>query len=88
LCEIVVCDVDESCCDISWDEGCAALASERCACAGGYGPCCVANTTPYCEDSLCTSVVCGSDPFCCGDGGGYWDADCAAHAEIACSVCD
>jgi len=44
------------------------------------GDCCFDNGTPGCEDPVCEESVCITDPFCCGDQGGFWDSLCASSA--------
>ncbi len=62
---------------------------------GGLGPTCGdAGTgscfednggTPFCNCAACCDLVCMTEPFCCGEDEGYWDAGCE---QTACAVCD
>ena len=45
------------------------------------GDCCVAGSTPYCNDATCCEAVCAADPFCCSVA---WDGICASEAAIIC----
>jgi hypothetical protein len=55
-------------------------------CGGpGSGDCCVASSTPYCEDSDCCSTVCAIDPYCCDTA---WDSICASEAQDMCAICN
>jgi hypothetical protein len=35
------------------------------------------NGSPGCDCPECEELVCGIDPFCCGENGGRWDGFCA-----------
>jgi hypothetical protein len=48
------------------------------------GSCCVAQTTPFCNDAECCNTVCSLDPFCCSTA---WDAICADAASSLCAIC-
>ena len=50
----------------------------------GTGDCCVANGTPFCEDSACCTQICAADAFCCDN---QWDQICANAAVAGCTNC-
>ncbi|MEM7228996.1 MAG: hypothetical protein AAF432_09295 [Planctomycetota bacterium] len=80
-----VCSLDSFCCNVEWDDICAADARDTpaCtiqrfpACATLAGLCTSANGTPGCSDFDCCTTVCEADPFCCDT---EWDAICVANA--------
>ncbi len=80
-----VCGADPYCCDVDWDAMCAEMTATdpNCDCAGPCGPgtgnCCVANGTPGCDDAVCCTSVCTTDPFCCDN---EWDGLCADTAAV------
>jgi len=78
-----VCSVDDTCCDVEWDEACATLAFEICGTCGGadVGSCNESNDTPGCADAACCSAVCLDDPYCCEV---IWDTVCAGAANTIC----
>lgn len=83
-----VCSLDPSCCDVDWDDFCAAEAEGLCGghfstCAPGAGSCADAHVDglPGCDDVECCNTVCMNDPFCCID---TWDGVCAQDALSAC----
>ncbi len=87
VCCAAVCSVDPFCCDVVWDQKCAASAANLCGCgcgAPGAGDCCIANGTPACDDFDCCDFVCSIDPFCCDVA---WDATCASTAAQVCFNC-
>lgn len=45
------------------------------------GECTVAHANPYCDDSLCCSLICATQPTCCTVA---WDAACAEAATTSC----
>ncbi len=47
------------------------------------GACCEVHTGPGCEQSACSTCVCGLDAFCCSNA---WDATCASEAAEACAT--
>jgi hypothetical protein len=82
------CDLDQYCCDVEWDEFCAAEAQGACtgtfpACTPAAGAC----GTPHdvgevgCSDVDCCNTVCFEDPYCCIT---TWDANCVDEAEELC----
>ncbi len=88
-CCSIVCAEDDWCCNVEWDDVCAAWAiiycdpsaCEESACPGEGGDCCAANGTPGCAPEWCCEYVCDYDSFCCDDA---WDAQCAEHAGALC----
>lgn len=82
-CCSTVCAIDADCCDLAWDEDCAALAIENCLGCGNpnAGSCNEGNGTPGCADAKCCEIVCASDPFCCETA---WDNLCAEGAATLC----
>lgn len=48
------------------------------------GSCCVPQGTPGCESTLCMSIVCGFEPYCCQV---EWDAFCAGLSAQMCFEC-
>jgi len=50
----------------------------------GTGDCCVAQTTPFCEDATCCALICAGDAFCCDV---EWDQFCANAAVAQCASC-
>ncbi|MHC4774484.1 MAG: hypothetical protein ACYTBR_04345, partial [Planctomycetota bacterium] len=94
-CEALVCGVDPSCCDTSWDQACAASAGELCeALCGctpippcgdpGAGNCCASNASPGCDNCDCCNLICTLDLFCCEI---QWDWACANEARLFCQIC-
>ena len=89
----LICAQDAFCCTTQWDQICANAAAAQCAsCQGGgagcgdpaSGDCCAANTTPYCSDADCCSLICAADAFCCNN---QWDQICANAALASCASC-
>jgi len=94
----LICAADPFCCNTQWDQFCANAAATQCtACQGGgggggggscgdpnSGDCCAANTTPYCSDADCCSLICAADAFCCNN---QWDQICANAALASCASC-
>lgn len=89
-CCSIVCSQDPFCCDVQWDQYCAAAAEQICgACANPCGDpdggdCCVPKQTPGCNNSDCCEGICSFDPFCCQT---RWDLQCAQTAQLICGVC-
>lgn len=83
-----VCEVDQFCCQVRWDESCVEYARaicnlDVCACGDPFsGPCKVVHVRPGCEDVLCCGAVCALDEFCCDI---TWDAACVAAYKILCA---
>ena len=79
-----VCEIDPLCCDVEWDEACAAAALKLCSGCGNpnAGSCFEAHGTPFCDDAKCCELVCEQDPICCIFD---WDSSCVALAEMICS---
>lgn len=77
---------DPTCCEVEWDENCAALAQKLCAGCGGLfaGPCLVVHDTPGCADEDCCNTVCAFDPNCCET---TWDERCTQWADRFCCTC-
>lgn len=85
-CCAATCNVDQFCCDVTWDASCADEAQCVCtgsclACAPGAGSCGVPDNTPGCEIVNCCNRVCMVDPFCCLSA---WDSTCVDEAESMC----
>jgi hypothetical protein len=87
-CCSAVCAADPTCCDGTWDAGCAQLARSLCKTpAGAHWPCpCIgecseAHDNPGCADRSCCNIVCNADPSCCEV---TWDAQCAGFARLFC----
>jgi len=89
-CAADVCNVDDYCCSVGWDETCIEEVELYCAggCdggGGGGGSCghdeCTAGAAldPTC--STCTSAVCDADPFCCQT---EWDDVCVGQVAGEC----
>ncbi|MFM7261167.1 MAG: hypothetical protein ACKO3W_11240 [bacterium] len=94
-CCTLICNADPWCCTNQWDQICANAAVAQCTgCQGGgggggcgdpnSGDCCVADTTPYCSDSDCCTLICAADAFCCNN---QWDQICANQALASCTSC-
>jgi len=98
-CEITVCSADSFCCEVEWDDICAASATTLCTCCPGQNPgtcdgggdggatcnCCIEQGVPGCaSDAACEATVCEVDSFCCDI---EWDILCAAAAGTLCSCC-
>lgn len=52
--------------------------------------CCEANGGLGCDDQACEDLICGFDPWCCGEdvgGLGNWDAFCADNGNLYCKIC-
>jgi hypothetical protein len=79
-----VCEVDQLCCQIAWDQDCADLASQVCTDCGDTlsGSCFQLHGGPACNDLACCENVCKADPFCCID---QWDTVCVS---LAIGLCD
>jgi len=80
------CDLDQFCCDVTWDTSCAGEAEGVCdgsfrACGPGSGVCGTPDSTPGCDSASCCNRVCLVDPFCCLDA---WDATCVDEANSMC----
>jgi len=79
------CELDQFCCDVTWDATCAGEAQCLCtgtclACAPGAGSCGVPDATPGCGVDCCNRV-CMVDSFCCLT---EWDTTCVGEAESMC----
>jgi|GEM_PF-3559758 len=84
-----VCTVDPFCCNVEWDDACAAdtPAFPSCACdpcEASNASCFVVHATPGCDDSACCTLVCAGDPSCCTSA---WDIDCKNAANLLCGGC-
>ena len=77
--------MNANCCMNEWSQTCANLAAAHCpdlpGCGASAGSCCIANTTPGCDDADCVALICASDPFCCNTA---WDGICAGAAAEYC----
>ena len=85
-CCIAVCQIDEACCTINWDNSCAVLAQTFCGapleCGSSIaGSCVETHDTPFCDDPACCASICKIDPFCCSD---RWDSFCVVYAIDRC----
>ncbi|MFQ5413178.1 MAG: hypothetical protein ACE5E6_01840 [Phycisphaerae bacterium] len=89
-CCTCICELDNFCCSVQWDETCATEAIDICTVCGGpgcdcgEGDCCSDNGTFGCVDEDCCDCICAAMPDCCDV---VWDADCAALANTFCGVC-
>jgi hypothetical protein len=87
VCKTCVCELDEACCTIGWDNQCAEEAANECAgscVACTPGACCVGQTGTGCAARpACESCVCEVDDFCCSEG---WDGNCGAIAVDTCGA--
>lgn len=91
----VICNLDIFCCDVRWDEFCAAAANISPACSRtcpdpacgdpAAGSCCFPHDNANCDDRTCCEAVCVIDQFCCDV---VWDGACAAIAISECDVCE
>lgn len=91
-CELV-CACDSFCCEVEWDDDCAAHgfgdsgcgAADLCGCGGVCGnplsgSCCTGHPAPGgCNDAACCESVCACDPFCCDT---EWDDNCANNGFV------
>ncbi len=90
----LICGYEAYCCDVEWDEGCAALANVSCSIAVACGPVpgafnrpCLAPRDPAteypvgCDEPECCNSVCNLDTFCCDV---LWDQFCVNSAEVLC----
>jgi hypothetical protein len=78
-----VCAADAFCCEVMWDEICAAEADE---CGSCNGDCCGSHASPGCQDEEIEICVCAADAFCCDVA---WDGLCVAEVtDLQCGVCD
>jgi hypothetical protein len=73
------------CCQVIWDEVCAARATAICDSCGDplAGSCFQQHAAPHCADGTCCAIVCNADPFCCS---GTWDALCVTSAQVRCAA--
>jgi hypothetical protein len=80
-----VCEIDPFCCQVAWDGICVSEAAQLCGvttkgCGDkGTGSCFEPNGTPFCDDALCCTIVCGFDPLCCEV---MWDSICVNLANL------
>jgi len=85
----LVCNVDQTCCEIQWDIFCVLQAGTLCVdITAGCGdartrPCTLASYVPACEDQDCCQFVCNFDATCCSRA---WDETCAANAVNLCDI--
>ncbi len=93
-CCTLVCGLQESCCELTWDEDCVGLANLFCIIPPGgperclsqfNGDCFVPHSTGGCLDTTCCNLVCLVNPFCC-DLLGFWDNTCVATASLVCGA--
>ena len=69
-CCAATCELDQFCCDVTWDTICAGEAQGVCTgsfpeCAAGAGLCGASHNTPGCDNVDCCNTVCMVDPYCC-----------------------
>lgn len=83
-----VCELDDFCCMVMWDEVCADLAQDLgCTTCDGRdtkgtdapGDCCSATLAAGCLDPAVESCVCDMDPFCCEVS---WDEACVEDTDV------
>ncbi|NUN15234.1 MAG: lamin tail domain-containing protein [Myxococcales bacterium] len=79
-CESCVCDLDDFCCTVQWDElcvvSCIADCGEDTCTSDGCGP----SVLTGCGGCECEACVCAGDPFCCDV---QWDETCVD----SCAAC-
>lgn len=83
-----VCEVDDYCCNVEWDEVCTDLAQDL-GCAECNGPdtqgtdlpgdCCSPTSAAGCIDPEVEACVCDADPFCCEV---EWDEACVEDTDL------
>jgi len=86
FCCAATCELDQFCCDVTWDATCAGEAEGVCggsfpACGPGSGVCGVPDNTPGCDNVDCCNTVCTVDPYCCLT---VWDEFCVDEAASLC----
>ncbi len=81
-----VCAIAPACCSTAWAQSCAFRAAALCGNCGnaGAGDCCVADTSPGCNNFACCASVCAADGYCCDV---QWDEICAQQAIDTCGIC-
>lgn len=96
FCCQTVCQRDDFCCLVSWDEACVRVSLDVCAfnpaCLDPVttlpvpGSCLVPHLTPGCDSPGCCSQVCAVPGLedCCEIA---WDVDCALEASESCEQC-
>lgn len=89
LCCTLVCEWDNFCCLVMWDNLCSSYATSQCgsngACVPGTGNCSVPHSTPGCDSPpSCCSQVCAFMPECCTIA---WDILCVDAAFNVCQNC-
>ena len=79
----LVCSADPFCCNTAWDLFCVDRAAANCPGCGNpnAGNCLAVDSTPYCADEACCTLVCDTDPFCCDN---QWDNFCVSGANLLC----
>ncbi len=80
------CNLDQFCCDVTWNATCAGEAQGVCtgsypACDPNAGACGTPDSTPGCDNAECCNRVCMFDPYCCVF---EWDSTCVQEAESRC----
>lgn len=81
-----VCNLQPSCCTVTWDSGCVDLANSQCNWLCGATaalPCTQTHPNPSCSDANCCNTVCAIDPGCCTFS---WDGTCVFMAELYCNL--
>uniref|UniRef100_A0A7S0A4G3 SMB domain-containing protein n=1 Tax=Pyrodinium bahamense TaxID=73915 RepID=A0A7S0A4G3_9DINO len=86
-----VCELDDFCCSIAWDEICIEDNIEVCenlrvpppACHLNTGYCLQERQASGCSDPTCCAAVCAADAFCCEQG---WDGLCMEEANESCNL--
>ncbi|MCX5641073.1 MAG: hypothetical protein NT059_09720 [Planctomycetota bacterium] len=80
-----VCNIDPGCCNVVWDQNCAAQATVTCVgCGSTTASCYQPHQTPSCSDPNCCSRVCAIDPTCCDM---QWNSNCVTLATANCLTC-
>jgi hypothetical protein len=77
-----VCEIDASCCDTEWNEGCVTIATESCNVCN-TDDCCAPQGDAGCADAAIQACVCELDGFCCKE---MWDEICIDAAVAECKA--
>jgi len=85
-CCAAVCGIEPSCCLVTWDALCVAVAFSVCDTCGSpvAGDCCSPKSSPGCNDADCCTIICEVRPICCEVA---WDIVCAQLAAVICPRC-
>ena len=86
-------DGNADCCTVAWDASCVAMVKTVCDafCADDlctHSPCDEGEgLVSGCDDpTACVADVCATEPSCCGNGPGNWDATCVAAVDTECGM--